>query len=550
MKKMIKIIKKYKMFFLGLLVVLILGIIGLTLLFHNQNDALLKYQNKNYIARYDKSWTIIQKEKNKIKLKHGSQANLTIDILTLEEDNRYLDVNDYIDTIIDDITKQNKEYKLIEKQEDNVTKNAYKGYKLLFESKDYQAMVVIAKKADQLLIFNYEAKSKYFDLILDSAQNIIYNFDTIEPKLSLATKIDLKTNKVVYKDNQDLEKLLDKTQEINVIDNNYNVTLSIPSIMHDFNMDTRWPDYIYEHEGDLTKDIHLYAAILNYNMYEQINPDSKYSTMYDYYDLIKDEDEYSDVKDYLEQTKISNRKAYIYKVSYKAQYITSKEYYTKERYEIIVELDNNHLLQIKLDATDIEIPKKFIAMLKIKKVKNYAKYIDSKIEGNYRIAYLKQYFNSTHDKILNIKLQLPKSYDEIDKGYGQNFNEKRNFGKDNTENMGYKIEMEYQIQSSIESAENLGKSNLESYNKRNNYNEFKYKEDINLNNKTFKLYEGGYNDHTEELFAEDRSEYYTDVKYLVYTDENVTLSILIKGKGVEVNQDILNELTNFEISIN
>ena len=52
-------------------------------------------------------------------------------------------------------------------------------------------MVSTYKKSDKLVTIRYEANNSYFDILLDSVENIIYNFDINEQKYLINNSSEL-----------------------------------------------------------------------------------------------------------------------------------------------------------------------------------------------------------------------------------------------------------------------------------------------------------------------------------------------------------------------
>ena len=158
MKNIIEVLKKYKISVYIALSIIIVGIIGIVLfnVFSNK-DVLKDFENDNYVLKYDKSWSIKEKDDYSILLKQGSKAKIKIEIIELTDESKYSSIEDLIDEIIYNIEKQNDNYKLLSKKETTVSKYEYNGFKLLYENKDSQVMTTVYKKSDKLIMINYEA---------------------------------------------------------------------------------------------------------------------------------------------------------------------------------------------------------------------------------------------------------------------------------------------------------------------------------------------------------------------------------------------------------
>lgn len=156
-----------------------------------------------------------RKKDNYISLNHkSSKSLLKIEIITLDKEYKYTDIDDLIDEIIYNVDEQNKNYKLISKQKDTFTKYEFKGYKLLYETEAEQTMIMTFKKSDKLIVASYEAKNKYFDMLLDSVQNIVYNFNTADETFELKNSIKKESSKISYSKSEDLDKIITKIKNM------------------------------------------------------------------------------------------------------------------------------------------------------------------------------------------------------------------------------------------------------------------------------------------------------------------------------------------------
>ena len=186
MQKLYVIFKKYKITIITALVVLLIGICSL-ILFNSftKNSSIKKVSEDTYAFEYDTTWKLKEKKKDSIVLKHSSGSKITIQITELADEYRYATIDELIDELIYNIQKQNNDYKLISKKEDKLTKDEFNGYKLLYENEKEQVMVNLYKKSDKLVSIRYEANNDYFDILLDSVHNIVYNLDVKDKKFDL-----------------------------------------------------------------------------------------------------------------------------------------------------------------------------------------------------------------------------------------------------------------------------------------------------------------------------------------------------------------------------
>ena len=221
MEKLIYILKKYKVSVYIALFIIIVGIILFSLI--GSKPEAKTYESNYYIVKYDKGWALKQKSKDKLILKHGNEAKINVEIIELNNELKYLSIEDLIDEIIYNIRKQNSSYKLISKEETTISKYEFMGYKLLFENESSQVVTSLYKKGDKIIVFYYEAKNDYFDILLDSVNNIIYHFDIKEKKYDLTHKMSFKMTDISYSKDEKLDKVLTQSNTYELASNNYYV---------------------------------------------------------------------------------------------------------------------------------------------------------------------------------------------------------------------------------------------------------------------------------------------------------------------------------------
>lgn len=542
--------RKYKIIlFIFIIFIIIIGIY----FFINPSKtiSLLELKSDNYIFKYDTSWKIESEENNLIVLKHKSNSKLEIEILDLQEEYRYLSIDELLDDFLYDIEKQNSNYKLISKVKESITKYKYDGYKLLYESDDRQAMVVVCKKGEQLIIFTYDSSSDYFDILLDSVNSIIYDFNTVDNNISLTHNLNLDMNEIIYEDDNSINSLLNEQAIYEIATNNYYVKFMLPDNFTPVSFNSTFGQYKFQELKD--KRIDLNVSLYNINIYEYLDKSNSLN-IYSKWDYYKKHDDYSDFNESINKFS-SNYESYIYK---------NKFYYTKalsfdsnsdskyknslrENIVLVYALDKNHILIFEISSSDVSIPEKLINMIEISEVKNYSSYINSKKENGYLLSTLKRYSDYSKDNVEEITLRVPDKYIEIDKEnniyehryYTLGYNEKLNVNN---------YEIEYSVLSG--SFDDLSKRISNTFS--NNYgdcNYLTYSSDKKINGKNFKIYDGGYTQLSGIMFTNrDRIKYYTNVKVLYYElSNNYKLLIQIEGNDSLISDEILNDLTNFEI---
>lgn len=542
MRKKGSILKEYKLAIIIALLIIIIGSIGIVFYLKLNDNKVQEFRNEYYTFNYNSSWKVKDKNERAISLVHDKDATLNIEMVSLEDEYRYLPIEDLLDEFLYNIEIQNKDYSLLFKESAYITKNNYEGYKMLYENGESQAMVVICKKTDRLIIFKYESTNNYFDILLDSAQNIIYTFNPIDKQFELSYKLNVDTTDINWNSNDEITSNLKDTENYEIAYKNYLVNFSIPLNFELAELDST--SGYFNYRGLSNGSITLYADIWNTNIYEYVEKDGSLYTNYKY---IKEGEDYSNFQENIKQMELENGIGYIYKNSYTyIGYSSNKNY---EEVVLIYELDTSHIFTIKLVATKVSIPEELVSKIKLNSSKNYASYINNKIENGNLICELKEFTDYERSKIQVVTLKIPEKYKEIDEGY-YNIYAHRNFGLNyNEETEIYEYDVEYEVYSSLDSKLNTINSDYNSHKNKGEYKELEYKETLTLNGKTFDIYEGGYTDINGALFFETgRDYYYVSSKILFYKlDTGKVLSIEIKGNGVEISNEVLNELTNFNI---
>ena len=389
---------------IGILLVVILFPIILN---NNKIIRVKKFSCKEYSFKYDTSWAIANQDRKSVELKHSKNGLINIQIKELEGNIKYQSINSIKEDLIASIQNQNKDYKLLA-QESSVI-NKVNAYKLLFEKDNNQVLVIFMKQQNSLILYTYEADSDYFDILLDSALNIIYNF-----RLNIDVKYNTKLESINVTGNNYLgNDKVDKVKKYEIHSNNYSVYYNIPIEYKMTNYDST--------KGTYKKDNrYIYTNIYNSNIYELIT--NKYTGIDA--KVLSLKKSYKDVKYTVDKGLEDD--SYIYQITYK---------YGNKKYEDIYmyyTLDNSHTFTVDIKSTNNEVSKELIDSIKIIKKEKYSKNITLNKVGNYYINELKQKieFTNTDNEYYTVKLYTPINYTELDKtnnmyasryfGYGYN----------------------------------------------------------------------------------------------------------------------------------
>ena len=532
--------KQYKVLMISVVIVVFLGLVCfmiINMLF--KNGFIVKDVNKkNYSFQYNKSWNVVKLGDNDVILKHNNDGKIIIQLSDIINKYDYLTIDEIIDETLYSIEKQNLNYKLLYKDNVTLTKDKYRGYKLLFENKNNQLMVVLFKKGNKLIMVSYEANNNYFDILLDSVNSIIYSLDIKNEEFSLKNSLKVKTSKIKFLSNDKFDKIFNKQKSYEIAKNNYLVKYRIPSNFIQGEINSSYGYFNLEYDNG---SIDIMVDVLNENIYEYIDENSK-NGLYKNYDSYKDNKKYSNFKQNLEYIDRKNN-SYIYKNSYNYKK-DSTEYY--ENVELMYTLENNHMLRVSIKSKCLPITKKMIDMIKIDSFKNYSSYIKIEKNNNFLIGRLKSFSDYHKNKVDLITINVSDNYEEydmnkniyLDRYYRYGFNDKLNV---------YDYDVHYKLTtlSSDTVVNNINSmlGNLE-------YDDLKiltYSGDLTLNEKKFIVYDSSYTDISDIMFSKsDRKRYYVNKKVLFYNIPNGgCLYIEINGNGKEITDNVLNELVNF-----
>lgn len=551
-KKLYGIYKKYKVAIIIALVIVLVGILSL-IIFNvlNSNSKLIALDEKNYSLKYDGTWKVEEKKDSYVILNHkSSKSLLKIEIIELDKEYKYTDINELIDEIVYNIGEQNRMYKLISKQSDVFTKYAFKGYKFLYETETEQVMIMTFKKGDKLIVASYVAKNKYFDILLDSVKSIIYNFNTVDEVFKLKNSIKIKTSEINYSKSKDLDKLLTDSKEYEIGSNNYKIIYEIPTAfeLSTFNTTSNYFNLKKHNKTQMTISVYVY----NKNVYEYLDKDSV-GNVYENYKLYRDNKDVSNFEDQISKLDSKYSDSYIYKNSYKTnttKYNDESETelfkQINENVELIYSLNRNHILKITIKSIGSPITKKLLESIKIKSVSNYSSYTKNEIDNGYRIAELQKYIGYEKDKVNNIIIKLPESYVEIDKK--NNLYDERYFGLNYDESRElYDYVIHYKLSATNDITKNIEVLNMMFNDAYGECNYYQKVGDITINDKQYIEYIGGFTDMGGIPFTNvNRYKYYISHKALFYklNDESY-LIIEIQGNGKEISDSIVNQATNF-----
>ena len=163
--------KKHKLIISIMLVLTIIVVVS-AILYVADSNSLKKYSSEEISFNYDSNWNISKHDDN-IYLVDSSGSSVTITVTKLDNDTIGMSLDDINSSIISKLMSDNTSYKRIAEQKTKITNIYYDGYKTLLEDKNNQALVFVCSTSDYVLTVNYSAENKYFDMSLDSVENIV-----------------------------------------------------------------------------------------------------------------------------------------------------------------------------------------------------------------------------------------------------------------------------------------------------------------------------------------------------------------------------------------
>jgi len=135
------------------------------------------YENDYFNFNYDTTWDIKKQDNNSISFTHQTNSFVDIKVSNLSSNFINSDIQSISEEVRYDIEKQNSNYKLLKEEKKEISNKKYEAYKILYENGDSQSLIVIFKNSNYLCVINYTANNEYFDILLDSFQFILEEFN-------------------------------------------------------------------------------------------------------------------------------------------------------------------------------------------------------------------------------------------------------------------------------------------------------------------------------------------------------------------------------------
>ena len=521
MKNKIKNEKKFKKIVIFAICLIIIEIISLVLIkiyvFDKNSENYLEIKTSNYELKYSSEWKKSNVNDEGFILKNKN-AQLLLEIIKLEENDRYKKIEELHDEVIYNINSDNKEYSFLSEEKKNITKNKYDGYQLLYETEKNNLILKLFKDYDNIYIITYEAPINEFDFFLENVENIIDSLTITKDVINSNLDYNLEFSNLEFDKNEKLDNGISSTEEHTISSNNYSVKFKIPSNFKTNRFDSKM--YIGNFEGlNSGESLNIKLSIYNSNLFSVLDKNNFFN--------IYASETYRNKEDFYEQLSKISEKKYIYK------YFYNKE---NEVIKIVYEIDKNHICIVELDSKKTGITQKMINFIDIVNYENYAQNIE-------KTNTLKA-SNISNNIVQEVKFNIPDKYIQIDKD--NNIYESRNYVLNKNENNLYDYEIEIKIINSdpeyvIQNVNNSIKSEL------GIYNEMKKNVNEQYNGKEFEVYEGGKTLLSGTLFTnKNREKYYQNKTILFYKlAEKQYIEITINGNEKEITKEVINDFTNF-----
>ena len=506
-----------KKIIVGLLLILLVVIIILVFTLFSKNKIKV-FENKKYYLKYDNSWTLNKTGSKELSLKH-KHGNIDIIVTDIDDNHKYEPVSAYIDDIKYGIEKDNSGYVLLNEEESSITSNELDGYKLLYENKDNQVLVAVAKQYDKIITFTYSASMDYFDILLDSSSYILNNFKIKNEQVNYTYKMEeMETSKISFDSNSKFKKM----KKVKISNNGHTVEYEVPE---GFIPNTLSTSSLYHRYGSYSEGLSISTSISISNMYKVLDKDGTFQTERRYIKNSKDNKISEDKVD-----KIGN--GYVYRMRYSYTSDLTNVTTNKELVYIFLPLDNMATFAVTIEGSNMEVSQEIIDGVVNIKDTRYAKDIDIVYENGYLTNYMKLWSDSSNKtKYYAVKLMLPKEYAEVDNG--NNKYEYRYFGLNYDEKKSeYLTNIYYNL---TKKCYNNSRDKLLEYNK--SYSNLKVSNVIvrKINNYTYNTYDLSYTYGGKTLYVK---EYFHDIS-------NEACLNIHADSNSPISDNIFNNLANY-----
>ena len=489
MKNKIVNFKKYKKSIMIAVFILVIGIISAIIVkkcILDKNN-IREIKNSNYEIQYTAEWKKSDVKDTGFVLKNN-KAQIKLDIIQIEEKDKYKDIEELHDDIIYNINNENREYAFLAEEKKNFTNNNYEGYQLLYETEEKNVLLILFKDYEKIYLLTYEAPIKEFDFLLESAEDIIYSLTITQSSYESDLNSKLELSDLKLEKDDEIDKMIENTVEHTIASENYRVTFKTPS---NFGKDELNSQYYYNNFEGLSsgEELRITAHVWSTNIFNMLDRDNAFN--------IYAEKMYQDKIEFKESLSKISEKEYIYKYSYENE---------NENVSIVYEIDKSHIFEIELKAYKVKITQKMIDSIGIVNYENYAQNIDK--TNTLRKSDL------LGKNIVEVKFEIPDKYTQIDKE--QNIYERKyyvtNYNNDGEIN-NYEAEISIITIKPESSIDTINSSLSKNYGE---YNEMVSSGSERYNDKDFEVYDGGSTLLSGVMFTNKNRKYYYQYKKVLF----------------------------------
>lgn len=424
--KKLKFIKKNIKKIVILLVILIVALIGLTTYAVLNNKDFHDYKSELFSIKYDKYWTEKKSDNLNLSLAHSSGSTVGIQVTVLDDESKNTEISEIVSNFKYSVNK-NEKYNLLSEEPSRITALQFDCYRLLYEKDDRQTLIIIGKKSDRVYTMSFNADSKHFDILLDSAMSAFHSFSLTEKTYALDKAAPIKTTDFSFdKNNTNCD--LTKTSEYSIMKYGYKIIYSIPGCFESQEFDTTSGYFEYT-EVKSTFDKSSIVLLLNI----------KDMNAYDFHTSNEIGALHND---------IFNKNADIKTMKLDNSYVSSIVEDTHKQMLIIKDISPTKLLEITLSSrSGLNLSKEIVDSIKVIKTEKYGKNISLNYVDGIMTDSLKR-TNYSNDIVYEVSYKLPVDYIEQDTNNNK-FTERLFYNSPNTTKYG-SVEYKYQANISLD----------------------------------------------------------------------------------------------------
>lgn len=508
-------------FILMLIVIMAILIITFSKVFGNDIKQ-IELSTNTYTVKYDSTWKVHNYNDNELNLTHkDSKSKINFVIKDLNTNMYGKTVNQIADNIKESLLESYSNYNCIYEGTEYWNDNIGECYKYLLESGQEQAQIIVGIHGYKIVIMNYSAENKYFDILLDSAVTIAENFKIIDKVAEISEAEEIELTGLNFKsDNEDYT----DTNTYDDYVSNYYIQYTIPKqyIISDF-YSNMYRTYKEESLSSINVSVSSDNILsLVKNKKEELNESKHYENIQ------------------IDKIAVNGYEGYYVKVSIK----NSESEYVYAYYKL------NNFKTITIEIKGENITKNLIDNIKILKYEICVTYIDRQIENGYLKGSLKNIarnYDVDSKSYVNLEYKIPEKYTEVPIIYlDYSYKQSRQFALGNERNKDievsnystydfydYNITVSLGAGNAINQSQNLSDSDV-------------FNSQVTYNGITYNYYTGefdseGYTIKTAKLITEytnKNGEIFTYVIYVTSLDD-IPMSLLQDFTSIQIEEKSL-----------